>query len=57
MYEEICLLFQIDLIKRLADQYSSHLQLAQTAQGAFHLLFRNYETLILNINIIPLKSF
>ena len=24
---------QIDLIKRLVDQYSDHLQLAQTAQG------------------------
>ena len=32
-------LFQIDLIKRLADQYSSHLQLAQTAQGNTTKLF------------------
>ena len=32
-------MFQIDLIKRLADQYSSHLRLAQTAQGKPTLAF------------------
>ena len=42
---------QIDLIKRLVDQYSDHLQLAQTAQGNESII-----RFVLSINLFVQKS-